>query len=154
MWIYNDIEFKAEMVGDNYGFVYIIEHDNSGKQYIGRKYFYSKRTLKPLKGRTRKRHVVKDSGWQDYWSSSKILHAEIEKYGKSEFTRRIVSLHPNKAETNYHEMKLQFQLNILEALNENGERKYYNENINTKFYPSKKFHDTRMTLHEEYNAII
>ncbi len=154
MWMYNDDVFTPEMIGENYGFVYIIQNDISGKQYIGRKYFYSKRTLKPLKGKTRKRHVIKDSGWQDYWSSSKILQAEIDKIGTCSFSRWIVSLHPNKTETNYHEMKLQFQLNILEAVNENGDRKYYNANINCKFYPSEKFHDSRIMLHEDYNEVI
>lgn len=153
MWLYNGCEFTKEMIGEHYGFVYVIENNLNGKKYIGRKYFYSKRTLPPLKGKTRKRHVVKDSGWQNCWSSSKIVQAEVKKLGEDAFTRNILSLHPNKTETNYHEMKIQFQLNILEERNEAGERLYYNENINTKFYPSEKFHTERMLLHEKYENI-
>jgi hypothetical protein len=150
MWLYNDEVFTPEMIGDNYGFIYSITNTTNHKIYIGRKYFYSKRTLPPLKGYKRKRHIVKDSGWESYWSSSKVVHAEIKLFGKDNFERKIITLHPNKTETNYHELKLQFHLNVLEAIDEQGNRIYYNENINTKFYPSKAFHQERLDLHEKY----
>lgn len=137
MWLFEGKEFTEDMIGDAYGFVYIITNTINGKKYIGRKYFWSKRTLPPLKGKTRKRHVTKSSDWQNYWSSSKIIKSEIEEYGISFFTREIVTLHPNKTETNMMEIQLQFMLDVLEERDELGNRIYYNENINTKFYPSK-----------------
>jgi hypothetical protein len=149
MWLYQGDIFNEHMIGENYGFVYVITNLINGKKYIGRKYFWSKRTLPPLKGKTRKRHVKKPSGWQDYWSSSKIVWAEIEKHGKENFKREILSLHPDKRETNYGEIAEQVMCNVLEARNEEGDRIYYNENILSKFYPSKNYGGTRIEEHSD-----
>ena len=152
-WLYQGKPFTEDMIGENYGFVYIITNNITGRKYIGRKYFWSRRTLPPLKGKTRKRHVKYPSNWEDYWSSSKVLWEQIEQHGKANFTREIISIHPDKRETNYHEMALQFHLNVLEARGEDGERLYINENINSKFYPSKNHGDARNVLFEEYRAL-
>ena len=152
-WIYQGKPFEDDMIGENYGFVYNITCTVTGQRYIGRKYFWSRRTLPPLKGKTRKRHTKYPSNWKEYWSSSKIVAREIEKYGYEKFTREIISLHPDKRETNYHEIALQFHLNVLEARNENGERIYLNENIVQRFFPSQKHGDKRTALHEEYRAM-
>lgn len=152
-WLYKGEPFTDEMIGENYGFVYIITCNVTGQKYIGRKYFWSRRALPPLKGKTRKRQVKYPSNWKEYWSSSKIVAAEIEKHGYDNFTREIISIHPDKRETNYHEIALQFHLNVLEARNENGDRIYLNENIVQRFYPSKKFGAERAALHEEYRAM-
>jgi len=149
MWLYNNKEFTSEMIGENYGFVYHIINNVNGRIYVGKKFFWSKRTLKPLKGKTRKRHVVKESDWQRYWSSSKIVTHEIDEFGKEYFTRRIVSLHPNKSETNLAELSEQIILNVLEARDEYGDRIFYNENIERKYYPSKKFDTHRLDNHKE-----
>lgn len=137
-WIYQGKEFTENMIGNSYGFVYCITNTLTRQKYIGRKYFHSKITKKPLKGRVNKRHFLKESDWKDYWSSSKIVHGQIEKYGKENFKREIISLHINKQETNYHELVLQIQLDVLNSVDENGNRIYLNENILSKFYPSKK----------------
>lgn len=153
MWLYQGEEFTDEMIGENYGFVYTITCNVTGQKYIGRKYFWSRKSLPPLKGKTRKRHVKYPSNWKQYWSSSKIVAAEIQKYGKENFTREIISIHPDKRETNYHEIALQFHLNVLEERNEAGERIYLNENIIRIFYPSKKFGEERKALFETYRAL-
>jgi hypothetical protein len=157
MWIYKGSEFTSDMIKDNIAFVYIITDTTNGKKYIGKKVFHFKKTMPPLKGRKNKRHKKVDSDWQSYYGSSKVLLKEIEEKGKDKFEREIVSLHPNKTEANYHEMKLQFMLDVLEARNDAGERMFYNENINCKFYPSKN-QDTiehRKIINEEYlNDII
>ena len=68
-WTYNDTAL-TEPPTNAYGFVYNIRNLITGQEYIGKKFFYSKRTLPPLKGKKRKRHVVKESDWKKYTSSS------------------------------------------------------------------------------------
>ena len=152
-WLYKGTEFTSEMIGDNYGFVYIITNEVTGRRYIGRKYFWTVRKLPPLKGKKRKRVQRKESDWKEYYGSSDILKADIEQYGKENFRREIVSLHPNKQETNYHEMKLQFMLDVLNSYDDEGNPRYYNANINNKFYPSEKWRDHRAIVHEHYKEL-
>lgn len=148
MWIYNGSEFTSEMIGDHYGFVYAITCLPTDQKYIGKKFFWSKRTLPPLKGKTRKRHIKKESDWKEYRSSSKIVHALIDTHGVDNFSFEILSLHPNKAETNYAELRYQIILDVLDSRMENGERKYLNENIERRYYPSEKFGRDRVDHHQ------
>jgi hypothetical protein len=64
-WIYKDEPFTSEDIGDYIGFVYLLT-DPDGKKYIGKKLFVSRRKLPPLKGKTRKRTVIKESDWKTY----------------------------------------------------------------------------------------
>ena len=50
-WIYNGTPFDGVFIGDHHGFVYNITNLTNGRQYIGRKYFWSFR--KP-RGKKRK----------------------------------------------------------------------------------------------------
>lgn len=115
------------MIGDYYGFVYCITNKLNGKMYIGRKYFYKSRK------KVGKRRVFLESDWKEYWSSSKLVHEEIEKYGKENFVREILSLHITKGDTNYFENYMLFRNNVLEAT-KNGERLFYNDNIMNRYY--------------------
>ena len=137
------------MIGDHYGFVYCITFNITGQMYIGKKFFWSKRTLPPLKGKTRKRHLKKESDWLKYTSSSKIVHALIDKHGIENFSFEILSLHPNKQETNYAELRAQIIFDVLDSRNENGDRLYLNENIERRYYPSEKFYETRIIDHQK-----
>ena len=67
MWHYGDLEFTSEMINEYVGFVYVITDLNNKKKYVGKKLFQSTRRLAPLKGKTRKRKVVKESDWKDYF---------------------------------------------------------------------------------------
>ena len=49
-WQYDNKDFTENDIGDNYGFVYVITHLNTGRMYIGKKFFYSMKT-KVLKGK-------------------------------------------------------------------------------------------------------
>ena len=71
-WIYLDEPFTSEDIGDYIGFVYLLT-DPNGKKYVGKKLFVSKRKLPPLKGKSRKRTVVKESDWKTYYGSNKHL---------------------------------------------------------------------------------
>ena len=39
-WIYKEQDFTEDMIGEDYGFVYIITNEVTGKKYIGKKFFY------------------------------------------------------------------------------------------------------------------
>ena len=64
--IFNDITDFPE---DTYGFIYEVVHQPTGLKYLGKKVLYFNRTLPPLKGQKRKRKVVKESDWKDYYGS-------------------------------------------------------------------------------------
>ena len=112
-WIYNNKEFTSKDIGDYYGFVYRITNLINGYDYVGRKYFKTKRKLPPLIGRKNKRIRVKETDWQDYWGSSKRLSEDIEKHGKKNFKREIVMLCDTRGNTNYYEAKIQFDEDVL-----------------------------------------
>jgi dissimilatory sulfite reductase (desulfoviridin) alpha/beta subunit len=113
MWIYDRTEFTSDDIGDYYGFIYRITNIINGHDYVGRKYFKTKRKLKPLKGRKNKRIKVVETDWQDYWGSSKRLLEDIEKYGKENFKREIIMLCDTRGNTNYYEAKIQFDEDVL-----------------------------------------
>ena len=135
------------------GFIYLITNKETGMKYIGRKRFHKKRRLPPLKGRKNKRIRITESDWRDYCSSSEDVKADIKTQGKDNFDFEIISFHINFTELNYHETKLQFLLDVLEARDSEGNRKYYNRNIVMKFYPSEIQQEERRRLHESYLAI-
>ena len=148
-WLYQGKPFTEDMVGNNIGFVYVIRNIASGQMYIGKKLFHSTRTLPPLAGKKRRRKVVKSSNWQTDWSSSKILAEIIKKEGKAAFEREIISLHPDKREKNFAELAEQIFRNVLCSRFANGERVYYNENIDRIYYPSNAYDERRTAEHRE-----
>jgi len=124
MWLYEEKELDYELVDNYYGFVYLIENIETGKRYIGRKYF-TKASSRQVKGK--KKRCRKESDWKDYWGSSQRLLADIEKIGTNKFKRSILRLCKTRGECNYWEAKLQFKHEVLE--NED----FYNDNIMMKF---------------------
>ena len=122
-WLFNGIPFDDDDIGNSYGFVYVITNIKSGKKYIGRKYFYSKRKIKKLD----KRRTTSKSDWKEYYGSSEDLLCEIVHQGKEKFTREIISLHKTKGDVNVSEVKEQFRRNVLE------DDTYINANINGKW---------------------
>ena len=135
MWLFESKEFTTEMIGENYGFIYKITNTLTGKLYIGRKYFWSKRKLKKAKRRT-----TLESDWKNYYGSSDLLCSDIEKYGKENFKREILSLHKTKGQVNYAEIMLQFQLDVLYAMDTSGEELFYNNNISEDGSSKRKNH--------------
>ena len=95
------------------GFVYTITNNINHKYYIGQKKFWSKVTLPPLKGKSRKRHKVKESDWKKYYGSSNELLEDIKKYGKENFTRSISKNLKSKSKMNYEETWQQFKNSVL-----------------------------------------
>lgn len=112
-WYLNGEEFTSEMIGDNVGFVYLITNKQNNMKYLGKKIFISTTKLPPLKGKTRKRTVRKESDWKSYFGSSDEVKSLVEEYGADAFHREILHLCKSKGEMSYMEAKLQFQYDVL-----------------------------------------
>lgn len=112
-WTYNGVEFTSDDVGDWYGFVYRITNLKNGHDYVGRKYFKSKRKLPPLKGKKRKRIKTIETDWMIYYGSSERLKNDVEELGKENFKREILHLCKTRGETNYMELYYQVKEDVL-----------------------------------------
>ena len=128
-WIYEGEPFTSDDIGNQFGFVYRITNIQTGRQYIGRKYFWSKR--KPRGG---KRRVTSESDWKKYYGSSDELKADRKLLGNSAFKRQILSTHPTKGKVNYEETKQLFLNNVLQETLDDGTPAYYNSNILGRYY--------------------
>lgn len=152
-WMYKnkpfDMSLEEIQEAGHYSFTYIMTSKTTGQKYIGKKLLISKRKLPPLKGKTRKRIVYRDSGWKNYWSSSKVVASMID--GGDTFDREIIALHENKRNANIHELQLQILYNCLDAEDSEGNRIFLNENINLVYYPVKDRDDRhrRMELFKD-----
>ena len=127
-WLYEGQPFDSDMIGDYVGFVYLITNLQNDKKYIGKKWFWSTKKLPPLKGKKRKRTVVKESDWKQYYGSSEEVKLLLEQLGKDNFKREILRLCKTKGECTYYEAKLQFDFDVL--LRDD----YYNEFIGCKIH--------------------
>ena len=123
-WHYKGTAFTSDDIGNFFGYVYRITNIQSGRQYIGRKYFYQKR--KPKGG---KRRVTSESDWKRYYGSSDELKQDVREYGKDKFKREIISLHETLGKVNYEETKQLFLHNVLMEELDDGTPMYYNSNI-------------------------
>ena len=127
MWYMNEIEF-TDAPDDIEGFVYVITDKRNDKKYVGKKKFWSVTRKPPLKGKTRKRVVRKESDWTKYYGSSELVNQLLVEHGEDNFHREIIHLCKTKGEMSYLEAKEQFDRNVL--LNDD----YYNEFIGCKIH--------------------
>lgn len=111
-WIYNNLNFTEDLIGDSYGFVYMITNLETGKKYIGKKLFYFSKT-RQVKGKKKKFKVASD--WLTYYGSSDELQKDVVLYGKEKFKREIMHLCKSKGECSYLEAKEQFAHNVMES---------------------------------------
>lgn len=122
-----------------YGFIYKITDAVTGKSYFGKKAFehsqkktISKRARKASGTKKRIERVKKDSGWLEYWGSSKPLleffaaHPHAQQFAK----REIIKLCKDKASLSYWEMVTLVENNVLFKDTWNG-------NILGKFFKGK-----------------
>lgn len=132
-------EFPFEFIIDDwFGFIYRIVELHTGREYIGKKQFFSNRT-KVVAGRKNKKHYKKESDWKKYTGSSVELNKAIELNGKQLYKFYIISLHKTKGSLHYREVEMQITENVLRAQLANGLRKYYNGHISAvKFIPPKE----------------
>jgi len=95
MWYYKKKELKSEEVPEKaLGFIYKITCIADNKWYIGRK-LLTKAATKVVAGKKKK--IRKPSDWENYWSSSPALLAEIEDKGKDKYKREILIFVDTKA---------------------------------------------------------
>ena len=133
-WLYEAKPFTSDDIGEFFGFVYRITNLQTGKQYIGRKYFVQKR--KPRGG---KRRVTSESDWKRYYGSSDELKRDIKELGKLIFKREIISLHTSVGKTNFEETRQLFLNNVLIENLTDGTPAYYNSNILGRYYRKDYF---------------
>ena len=129
MWLYEGEEFESEKIGDGVGFVYEIEDKSNNMIYLGKKKFWSTRRLPPLKGQKRKRKVVKESDWMEYYGSSEEVKSLVEEFGGERFERRILRICYSLGEMSYWELWHQMTKHVL--LNPD---KYYNAFVGAKIH--------------------
>jgi len=132
MWFYQGKEYapSEEELKLWVGFVYEIKDNTNEKLYIGKKGFWSTRRLAPLKGKTRKRKVVKESDWMKYYGSNEELKLLVESDGPERFSREILRLCETKGLMSYFEAKEQFDREVL------FRDEYYNQFIGVKIHAS------------------
>lgn len=136
-WIYQGQVFDSPDILDYFGFVYLIECDETSRSYLGRKYFWSFR--KP-KGKSRK--VKQESDWKKYYGSCPELKEDIKTLGKEKFKRTILSLHKTVGKTNYEETRQLFLNNVLTESLDSGVPKYYNSNILSRYFRKDYYEST------------
>jgi hypothetical protein len=135
-WYYNGEPFESKDIEDYFGFVYLIENKLNGRKYIGRKYLWQFRTPK---GKNRK--VKTESDWKKYYGSCPELKEDIEKFGRENFSRTILSLHKTKGKTNYEETRQLFVNNVLTEGLDNGVPAFYNSNVLSRYF-RKDYYDS------------
>lgn len=115
------------------GFIYEITNTITGQIYIGKKFIWSRRTLKQS-GTTRRKHVRQESNWRTYTGSCDQLNRDIQKQGKMTFEFKILRLLKTRTGANYYETKEQMDRDVLDARDNNGNFIYYNKNISLKYF--------------------
>ena len=133
-WTYKGTTFFTDDIGDFFGFVYLITNLESGKQYIGRKYFTQCR-----KHRGSRRKRTSESNWKKYYGSSKELNEDRKLLGDHTFKREILSLQPTAGKVNFEETRQLFLHNVLTETLKDGTPAYYNSNILGRYYKKDYF---------------
>jgi hypothetical protein len=122
-WLYHDKEYKLPeecSPKELYGFVYLITNKITNQQYVGKKWFWSTKTLPITKTRKRRKKLLVESNWKDYYGSNDRLNKDVIEHGVDNFKREILHLCKSKGDCSYMEAKEQFDRDVL--LSEN----YYN----------------------------
>ena len=127
MWLYENKLFD-ETPEKFQGFVYCITELDTGKKYIGKKFFWKPKTLPITKTRKRRVKTRVESDWRKYYGSSKEVQSLVESKGEDNYKREILKLCKTKGECTYYEMKEQFDRNVLLS------DEYYNEFIGGKIH--------------------
>lgn len=127
-WYYKDEIFdpRESDLQEWVGFVYLITEKETGMKYVGKKLFHRKKTLPPLKGKTRKRRFIVESDWKSYYGSSENVKQALEEKGEEAFHREILHLCKTKGDCSYLEAKEQFDRDVLRR------EDYYNGIINCR----------------------
>lgn len=125
-----------------HGFLYLITDTHTNKKYVGKKAYTSTRRVK-VPGRKNRKVVKSSNKWEFYTGSSGRLNELLKEkkeegtYGTLTFT--ILGQYEAKGDLYYAEIKEQVSRGVLVAKLDNGEKEYFNGNINgIKFIPPCK----------------
>ena len=128
-WIYEGAEYIPPdnfSTDDYWGFVYCITNRATNRKYIGKKFFWFKKTLPKTKSRKRRKITYVESDWRTYFGSNKYLIEEVAEVGQAIYYREILHLCRTKGECAYLEAKEQFDREVLLS------DMYYNGIINCR----------------------
>lgn len=117
------------------GFVYRIENKETKKFYIGQKKIIKVEKRPPLKGKVRKRKIIKQSDWKTYCGSSNDLKADVKALGEDKFKFEIIKFCDCKWLMTYWELYYQMMNHVL--FREDS----YNGIINVRISKFQKFID-------------
>jgi hypothetical protein len=107
------------------GFIYRIYDTQTGRMYIGKKFFW-KTIRKIVKNRKNRKKVIKSSDWKTYTGSSNWLNSEIALYGKERFRFEIESLHESRGTLAYAEVTKIILEDTLRKTLPDGTKAYFN----------------------------
>lgn len=127
MWLYENKPFD-ETPEEYQGFVYEITELDTGKKYIGKKFFWKPKILPKTKTRKRRQRTRVESDWRTYFGSNAQVKELVEEKGIDNYKREILRLCKTKGECAYYEAKLQFEHDVL------LKDEYYNEFIGCKIH--------------------
>lgn len=126
-WLYKDQVF--DNTPEEYqGFVYKITDLTNNKMYIGKKFFWSPKTLPITKTRKRRVKTRIESDWKSYYGSNKEVQELVKQNGKDSYKREIIHLCKTKGDCSYWELYEQMINHAL--LSED----YYNEFVGAKIH--------------------
>lgn len=127
MWQYKDQTFDT--TPEEYqGFVYKITELDTGKKYIGKKFFWAPKTLPVTKTRKRRVKTRVESDWKSYYGSSKEVQDRVKLNGEDNYKREIIHLCKTKGDCSYWELYEQMVNHVL--LSED----FYNEFVGAKIH--------------------
>ena len=127
MWLYNDQPFE-ETPEEYQGFVYQITELDTGKKYLGKKFFWKPKILPVNKTRKRRVRTRAESDWRTYYGSSKEVQLLVEDKGFDNYKREILHLCKTKGECSYWELYHQMVNHVL------LKDEYYNEFVGAKIH--------------------
>lgn len=127
MWYYKEEPY--DISPEEYqGFVYKITELDTNKKYIGKKFFWSPKTLPITKTRKRRVKTRVESDWKSYFGSSKEVQERVKQNGEGLYKREILHLCKTKGDCSYWELYEQMINHVL--LNDD----YYNEFVGAKIH--------------------
>ena len=119
-WIYKNECLESEPEG-YFGFTYLITDKKNNKIYVGKKQFTHKtkkklsKKAKQLPENKGKRILkgTKNSGWLNYYGSSKELNEQVKLLGEDNFKREILEFAISKSDLTLKEIESQVKYNVL-----------------------------------------
>lgn len=133
-WLYKG-KVLTQAPEEYFGFVYLIKHKETGRKYIGRKYFGTTRRVK-VKGKTRRKVIRKESDWATYIGSSKTLQKDIQAQGIGKFEFTILIMGETKGQVNYLEENIHHKFHV------SASDDFYNDCIGPRRFAKVRFDES------------